>query len=1225
MRNLKQMTKQELANELVKRGILDKESASNSSMQELIHIANQRNIGTRRLETPPRRPETPPRRPETPPLRPETPPRVRPKTAEEIIEELKRMDAYPNRDIPEGHLKLEDLKKAAAGNIELERPVTPVGVRMRPKTTQEMINDIRAQYNGAPFPVANPTDKLVARMANELKIPMQRPDTPLRMEHRGRPAKTLEEMNSILSKEGWPPQKTIAAAQDKINKYASDNNIYEPFYSYANADARSGVGAGAGAGAGAGGGLYEHMTARPRDVRANSPTALNLRRSLADIETGSSDPAFTQKISSPNLYERGRAYTARQPRQSKADEKLRAMTPRTRRTEEENTSTFLPPNPEKASAIHQAQVMHALEEQKRLGEPGHQKAMEDTFRKGAEATLSADTVASESLPRWLQNSLQHYTKGAFEAAQQGPFIPQGGLIVDPSQLEKEARKRVKEASPFSKEAQERTKALNGILRNYAQDKTATEATQPYLNRLSQNPAKMHNELMGNTERDFNKAILDQSTREFNEKILPGIHAKYQTPGLRQHGHMGKDIGEAAEKHGRGVSQKLAEAGIGMRQMTLGAANAYGTNQAHAAGISGKTAIQDRENNLNATAEIEKLHRARNIEEREHVKDLERMGGVDRETAQRLRDAENAQAKMIHEHPRTMINFIGHHIKGQPEQRLKTETGIGPVRPHHTQGQTWSAASEALSDLGGRMFPQQRKKGGRIKRADGGPVTLQDAVQNAVIDRRDPISELRQMIYHAQGVNALQGRQPLKIGGSVDPIKSGAEDAHMYAGHAAMKRKLERMRNPSFASSLASATNLDEKTPGWLANSMRAFHRGYASNQQNINSADDLEYQLQSKLEDKAERERRLANEEQHVAAQIAHLRAQDAKSVLEGQKIQHEMRGSQQPSYSARELVGETLDEDETPVETTSNIKQPAGVAPKVIAPKVIAPKGTAPVVIAPKAIAPEGVAPEGVAPVVIAPEGVAPEDVLSEDVALEGVAPKVIAPEGVAQKATAQKAKPIPMMYSVKHDAADKKIINDSKSDFRRAHNLANSALDAGDAFAKVEGNQVLGGINSIFGNTAASVAGKIIGNKGEAEDYREAQVLSDGVVGQLLEAGKTPGRLKAVADKFIESKPSVRNPQTLNVRQNLKFAKEAKSTMVDELQDMIDANANPRVIHEQIAIIKKLQKRIKLYETKHANLLSDKKPKKQTAGDKLAYMKAEQKIANQSTEELISRYKGG
>jgi hypothetical protein len=752
---------------------------------------------------------------------------------------------------------------------------------MRPLTRDELQNELSDHIyklgTVSRREMQNPDTSLerLQQIASSIGVPTEREASPppRRMPS---PTSKLGKMNAFNVSKGYPEASTEAEAQ----RYTDSFKYY--------ADKSKGTKAGAGAGAGAGVGT-------PPSSRDTSPSSESAGAS-AGAYAGSPLPSYkkTKAREKSPVTEKLREFVSHMD-----TDQRRALTPGPQRTG--RGLSVAPPRPAEASEKFQAHLKSAMGKQTEAGAPGHAKALADIYKSAAKAPAS-DTVSMEGFPVWFQKALQHATKGIFQAAGNGPYLREGPLMVDPSHLTEKARERVLESSPYSEENQARNKVLHDIMLGYTQDKTAEGATKQYLNRLSQNPAKMHNELMGNTERDFNKAILDQSTREFNEKILPGIHAKYQTPGLRQHGHMGKDIGEAAEQHGRGVSQKLAEAGIGMRHMTLNAANQYGTNQAHAAGISGQAAMQDRQNNLKALGGLEELRKDRNLEIGSHIADLAKMGAADEATAQKLLDAQNAEKQRLHNYSEEKAAKVMTDIKGISPGNVTSATGIGPVRPDHTQGQTSSAIGETLFGLGGKMFPQQRKKGGRIKRADGGPVTLQDAVQNAVIDKRDPISELRQMIYHAQGVNALQGRQPLKIGGSVDPIKAGAEDAHMYAGHAAMKNKLERMRNPSFASSLASATNLDEKTPGWLANGMRAFHRGYASNQQNINSADDLEYELQSKLEDKAERERKLANEEQHVAAQIAHLRAQDAKSVLEGQKIQHEINQPKPPKLGKEDL-----------------------------------------------------------------------------------------------------------------------------------------------------------------------------------------------------------------------------------------------------------------------------------------------------------------------------------
>lgn len=480
-----------------------------------------------------------------------------------------------------------------------------------------------------------------------------------------------------------------------------------------------------------------------------------------------------------------------------------------------------------------------------------------------------------------------------------PHVPAKPGLVEPVELERQANFLMHELHPDTPENVDQYHALTNILGRHAQSNAVAESAEPYLNELSKNPALRHKELMGDVERDFNRNILDESTREFNEKILPGIRDKYQTPGLRMHGHQGKNAEEAARRHGEGVTSALAKAGIGMRGTTLNAANAHAGNLAHAAGINQKAAAEDRTHNTEATKMLAEAQNKRTMNKAAWMTDARNVGQSQRLQLQKERDIANAQQKDIENHGLNNAMIAAKLAQGLPaDQSISGVERLQTPMPETTKGNLESNIGQTLGGMGGSMFNRKmnsgHKKGGRIQKAVGGQVNpMQDVIQNAVIDKIDPVTELRRMLQHTQGIQGLQARQQLKIGGMVDPIKAGSEDARIYAGHDAMKNKLHRLRNPdlgrerSMADDFFEGANIDKEAMGGksgVADVLRAIHRGYSSSQKhyderhnarqgNLNEADELEYQLQQKLEEKAMKERDMLRLEKIANAQAAHHHA----------------------------------------------------------------------------------------------------------------------------------------------------------------------------------------------------------------------------------------------------------------------------------------------------------------------------------------------------------------
>ncbi len=487
-----------------------------------------------------------------------------------------------------------------------------------------------------------------------------------------------------------------------------------------------------------------------------------------------------------------------------------------------------------------------------------------------------------------QKQLRALGDMAFQLHDLQPYMQRVAPFADRDDLQYEAQRLRGEMSPFSDAERDKQQNLMDILNSHASSNKSLEASKPFLERMSRSPAESHQALFGEMEREALDDLYNRGTREFQEKVLPKIMNNYQTPGLRRHGQQAKDIAGAGEKFARGLQEEGTKSKIALRDMLLKHGGQHGILQAHGAGIAGKAAEKGEQNNLNALKMIDSANNEANVRKTAHIADLSNEGAANREEEQKLMNFEEQQNRAIYDKPYQDVQRTAEVLRGIPitsQTKHRIESNPPPPQDNSRSNFLRSGAKMAIG-AGENFMPH--KRGGRIHKAIGGQVNpMQDVIQNAVIDKIDPVTELRRMLQHTQGVQGLQARQQLKIGGMVDPIKAGAEEANMYAGHDAMKNRLHRLRNPepeSFGRGLmekmaAAASG----SPGWLGESMDAYSRAAdvtkknkASRESNLNEADKLEYELQQKLEEKAMKERDMLRLEKIANAQAAHHNAKAA-------------------------------------------------------------------------------------------------------------------------------------------------------------------------------------------------------------------------------------------------------------------------------------------------------------------------------------------------------------
>jgi len=515
----------------------------------------------------------------------------------------------------------------------------------------------------------------------------------------------------------------------------------------------------------------------------------------------------------------------------------------------------------------------------------------DTQRRIENMENALEGPSTESIP-----STEAEQRKIMELAFHNYYSPyhqyKGNPVAELAPLQKKSRSLLEKSSPYSNRAEREHLSYKEALTPFLTEKISSEASNPYIERMSENPARYHRELMGDTEREHLDSIRNEAQEMFNQDILPGIRAKYQIPGLRQHGHMARDINQASEKFGKGVASNISKAKLDMLGKTLGVSQNHAETLGKAAQLKSKAAEKDRANQLEAFSTLKQFNQEQEARKNKHTAALNVLGVSD---AARTQDRINAQKERYNEArnaPEEKLGRLSNIQKGFQHTSL-----IEPAkRVQSTAGEMEKTLGSALLGQAGHQFgftqnsQQAHKKGGRIKKDFGGIVNPSEtAIQNSIVQKSDPIYELRRLM------NLPDPVQQYATGGIVNPIQAGAQEAQQYVGHSAMKKKLERMRqpveNPGMMGHFMAGAGAMGNNKGWLADSLRSLHAGYSSakaeqnaGKQRIDSADDLEYQLMNDVEEKKREERKMALQEKVANAQVDKYNHQARESSLKEHK-----------------------------------------------------------------------------------------------------------------------------------------------------------------------------------------------------------------------------------------------------------------------------------------------------------------------------------------------------
>lgn len=442
------------------------------------------------------------------------------------------------------------------------------------------------------------------------------------------------------------------------------------------------------------------------------------------------------------------------------------------------------------------------------------------------------------------------------AASQGAFKYKGKRLADETADEKAAEVLLRDMNPNTRESLSRKKTLEDVTsRNFGKD-AAQKAAAPYMSKASADFAKRHNDLFGDIETAHEKSLYDQGIRNWEDKIAPSIKAKYLTPGVRGHGHVAKEVGEAAEKTMRGVNEAIIGQRAQNRAASMGATLSEQANQANLAGQAANLTQADIDADLKATEALEGIHARHRGERRQHAADIGQLGENKADRAQKEINAAIKEAEAEHGHAERIGRVLADVGNANPVSEFKKEETL--EKPKRTGMQS---TASGLMGLGAGMLG--KKAGGRVKKAIGGTVSpishskyvtphamisyLQaksshqrlatggavdpNFIQDAVFDGVLPSTELRQQVRRqvlgqAKEDYDAKSRNHLATGGAVNPIMEGASLAKHFVEKERMKilnpapEKEESMFSrglKGFMAGAAASGNND-----WVARSGRSF-------------------------------------------------------------------------------------------------------------------------------------------------------------------------------------------------------------------------------------------------------------------------------------------------------------------------------------------------------------------------------------------------------------------
>lgn len=400
-------------------------------------------------------------------------------------------------------------------------------------------------------------------------------------------------------------------------------------------------------------------------------------------------------------------------------------------------------------------------------------------------------------PLYMEEAKRALLKKAFNEANK-PFPRYGAPRVaslDPEEV-RAYEYLVSENPVTNPDIRAQEKAIMDNLNTIQKEAKSSGVSRPMIEAMMQNPARMHEELMGPEERAHLSDLEKRMNRNFYEKTLPELRRKYLVPGLHRSGHMNKSVRDAVESHTRGLTEALNEARMGNKRATLGVGQGYAGTLGQAGKLAAENATADVQQSMQATNMLQNAFTAQRDLRRQSALDLGNIGSVKRGINQQQLSALEAEALREAEHPMNQLKTAAAIQAGLPTSTMQLD-------PNQLRGQ-WSGQPNSFHAIGqglagmaaGAMNRERRKKGGavgsRVKKADGGNI-MSESNMNAVMDHEDPLTALRRLMNRQRMMDMYQtkaGRRKYKLGGMVNPIQAGAEQAREFVGEKKLREHIE---------------------------------------------------------------------------------------------------------------------------------------------------------------------------------------------------------------------------------------------------------------------------------------------------------------------------------------------------------------------------------------------------------------------------------------------------
>lgn len=394
-------------------------------------------------------------------------------------------------------------------------------------------------------------------------------------------------------------------------------------------------------------------------------------------------------------------------------------------------------------------------------------------------------------PKYIQEAQRMGLEAKMHEANQPYQEYEGQTVADESEEEKEALKMLRRNDPT---ARRRVREEEDVARRYqdiGESKAAQEASRPYMERSARHALEDYKDYKSAHEEDVIEALRSKGNKRFFKDVVPKLRAQYMaSPAVRRHGGFNKQLRKLAKDHDENLTHQEAMLRHEGHERALEKSFAEKKHQADLGSTMGQFAHTDRGTNLQGIKGMEESRARQRQDVANQVSSLMLMGTTKEARKQAHLNAEHQKFKEKREHPRQALREF-----------LDTSRGHATSSPHaqfHHTAMPTPQRPDIASTLGSGLMGaasslMRRKKGGslRLKRNTGG--IINDAVNNAYLERSDPLDSLQRSLNRNLMTDVLERKARIRRAGG-GPIERGAEKA----SHLALQDKMIEHANQMMA-------------------------------------------------------------------------------------------------------------------------------------------------------------------------------------------------------------------------------------------------------------------------------------------------------------------------------------------------------------------------------------------------------------------------------------------